>query len=171
MDRMASIELALKNEKTEMEFYQNESKRSRNPLAAAMFESLARDEEEHMRRIAVLHDKLVAKGSWPKNMPIEVRGTNVRQVLDEMVQKVGSKQEHSDDDVKALEKAITFEAKGTKFYADLAASCVNPMEKNLFEFLSQIEREHHLSLTDSLEYLKNPEDWMKLHERSLLDGA
>jgi rubrerythrin len=171
MDRMSSIELALKNEQTEMEFYKNEARRSKNPLARTMFENLAKDEEEHMTRISGLHQKLVSSGSWPEDVPIEVQDTNVREVLDGLVKQQGSDADHDRDDEQALERAAEFEAKGAQFYADLAQLCDNPMEKNFFSFLSRIEKEHHLSVTDSLAYLKDPQAWMMEHERSGLDGA
>jgi rubrerythrin len=171
MDRMSSIELALKNEQTEMEFYLHEARRSKNPLAQTMFTSLAKDEEEHMTRIRSLHDKLVSDGSWPEDVPIEVQDTNVREVLDGMVKKQGSAADHDQDDEQALQRAADFEAKGAKFYSDLAEQCENPMEKNFFSFLSRIEKEHHLSVTDSLAYLRDPQAWMMEHERSGLDGA
>ena len=105
MDRMSSIELALKNEKTEMEFYLNESRRSKNPLATAMFQTLARDEKEHMTRIQGLHEKLLAGGGWPRDVRIEVAGTDIREVLDGLVSKTGSAESHDDDDIQALENA------------------------------------------------------------------
>lgn len=171
MDYMASVELALKNEKTEMEFYLNEASRSKNELAKAMFHQLAKDEQEHMNRIRELHQKLTADGKWPADMPIQVAGTDIRKVLDETVQKTGSAKDHDDDDIAALEKAAEFEAKGAKFYTDLAGSCDNPMEKNFFEFLAGIEREHRLSIKDSLAYLEDPEAWMMQAGRAGLDGA
>lgn len=171
MDRMASIELALKNEQTEMDFYLNEARRSKNPLARTMFNSLARDEEEHMTRIRALHDQLVSGGSWPVDVPIEVQGTKIREVLDGLVEKQGSAADHDRDDEQALERAAEFEARGSKFYSDLAGICENPMETNFFSFLSRIEKEHHLSVVDSLAYLRDPQAWMMEHERSGLDGA
>lgn len=171
MERMPSIELALKNEKTEMDFYLNEAARSRNQLAQKMFSTLAQDEQEHMQRIQGLYDKLRADGSWPQDVPIEVRGTNVREVLDGLVGRSGSARDHDDDDLAALDKAAAFEAQGAEFYADLAQACTNPMEKNFFQFLSRIEKEHHLSVTDSLAYLRDPEAWMMQHERAHFDGA
>jgi rubrerythrin len=171
MDRMSSIELALKNEQTEMEFYRHEARRSKNPLARTMFENLAKDEEEHMTRIRTLHQKLVSGGSWPEDVPIEVRGTNIREVLDGLVRKQGSGENHDRDDMQALDQAAEFEAKGARFYSNLAGQCDNPMEKNFFSFLSRIEKEHHLSVTDSLAYLRDPQAWMMEHERSGLDGA
>jgi len=171
MDRMASIELALKNEETEMHWYQDQAKRSQNPLARAMFQNLARDEAEHMRRIRGLHEKLLSDGSWPQDLPIEVAGTEITKTLNERVADTGSAESHDHDDEVALRKAIEFEGKGEQFYKDLAAACDNPQERQFFTFLSEIEREHRLSLTDSLAYLEDPEGWNEQHERVHLDGA
>ncbi len=171
MDRMASIELALKNEDTEMKWYLHEAQRSRNPLAKAMFQNLAKDEAEHKTRIQALHARLLRDGSWPQDMPIEVAGTDIKKTLEGMLRHKGAEAAHDHDDLVALEKAIDFEAKGARFYAELAQACQNPMERSFFEFLARIEREHHLSLADSLAYLKDPQAWMLEHERAGLDGA
>ena len=171
MERMASIELALKNETMEREFYLNEAKRSKNPLAQAMFAQLAKDEEEHMHRIRGLHEKLIGAGNWPKDVPLQVAGTDIKKVLDTLVAKAGSDKEHDGNDLAALRKALDFESKGEKLYTDLAKICENPMERNFFGFLAKIEREHHLSIADTLSYLEDPAAWMMQHERAGLDGA
>lgn len=171
MDRMSSIELALKNEQTEMEYYRHEASRSRNPLARAMFETLARDEEEHMKRIRSLQGKLLSQGTWPQDVPIEVAGTDIGEVLHHLVHQAGSHQDHDHDDMAALEKAAEFEGKGAKFYADLSAACSHPMEKSFFKFLATIETEHLRTIQYSIGYLKDPEAWMAEHERSHLDGG
>ena len=170
MDRMASIELALQNEKSEMEFYLQEAKRSKNETTKKLFTQIAADEQEHIARIKNLHGKLVSAGNWPEDVPIEVKGTTVREILAALPAKA-SKKSHDDDDIKALNKAIEFEKKGSKFYADLAAACHNRMEKNFFEFLSRIESEHFRSLSDTLLYFTEPESWFREKERSGFDGA
>ena len=171
MDRMASIELAMRNEKTEMEWYLNESERSNNPLAKKLFVTLANDEKEHMTRIKGLHAKLTGEGAWPEDLPLDVAGTCVKDVLDELLGKVGSAEGHDDDDLAALNRASNFEDKGSKFYAELAGECENPQERKFFSFLSGIEREHYLSIKDSLFYLEDPEGWTESKERQGLDGA
>jgi rubrerythrin len=163
MDRMSSIELAMMNEQKEMEYYSRHAERSQNALAKAMFKTLARDEAEHMKRIKGLHSKLTAAGSWPLDVRIEVAGTNVKRVLEELVGTEGSAEGSTADDVAAIEQGIQFETGGEKLYAELAKVCENPMEKTFFEFLSGIEREHRLSLTDTLHYLEDPESWMEKH--------
>lgn len=171
MDRMATIELALKNEKQEMAYYQAEAKRSRNPLAKAMFDNLAADEHEHMVRIQRLHDRLVGEGAWPKDVPIEVAGTQIQETLAANATKASTKADHDDDDEKAIEKAIAFEGAGERLYRSLAEESTNAQEKTFFAFLAGIEREHRLSLVDSLEYLKDPQAWLEKHEKISLDGA
>ena len=170
MDKMSSIELAIKNETTEMEYYQNEAKRSKNPVAQKLFMTLAEDEKEHMTRLRGLHEKLTADGSWPEDVPIEVAGTDVKQTLEGITRGQGTS-EHDDDDIAALNKGIEFEQNGSKFYAELAESCDNPQEQKFFEFLARIEREHMLSIKDSLFYLEDPEGWLEEKERIGLDGG
>lgn len=171
MDRMSSIELAIKNETAEMEFYLEQAKRSRNKLAKAMFENLAEDEKEHMTRLKGLHKKLVADGSWPEDVPIEVAGTNISNVLETLAKLPASAVDCDAADIEALKKGENFESNGSKFYATLADACANPAESEFFRFLSGIEREHMLSIQDSIYYLEDPEGWMESKGRAGLDGA
>jgi rubrerythrin len=171
MDRMASMELAINNEREEMAFYNNESARSKNPVAKALFKTLAEEEQEHMDRIAALHKKLTSAGSWPENVALEVSGTNVKKALSDFRRDLTSTQEHDDNDITALKKSIDSEAGASKLYAGLAAACTNKKEKTFFAFLSEIEHEHMMSLQDSLAYLEDPESWLEAQEHSGLDGA
>lgn len=170
MDRMSSIELALQNEQSEMEFYLREAERSRNETAKKMFALIAKDEEEHMTRIRGLHAKLVGGGTWPADVPIDVKGTTIRDIIRSLPAKA-RKEDHDDNDIMALKKAMEFESRGSKFYSDLAAGSSNRMEKNFFEFLSHIENEHYRSLADTLMYLTDPESWFREREKGGLDGA
>jgi rubrerythrin len=72
--------------------------------------------------------------------------------------------------MEAVKIAIDFETKGEKFYGDLAKSVENPMEKNFYEFLASIEREHRLSLQDTLEYFEDPAGWFRIKEKLHVDG-
>ncbi len=170
MEKMRSIEMALKNEETEMKFYLNEAERSKNPTAKNIFTLIAKDEEEHMARIKSLYEKLVSEKKWPEDIPIDVKGTNVRETLGNLVKNAG-KEEHNKDDIDALKEAIEFEKNGAKFYSDLASKCKNPMEINFFTFLAGIEKEHSLALSDTLLYLEDPDSWFLEHEHSSLDGG
>mgnify|MGYP003572540499 CR=1 FL=1 len=171
MDRISSIELALKNEQAEMEYYLSHARRSNNPLARRLFETLAADEQEHMTRIRGLHEKLLTDGSWPEDMPIQVAGTNIKEALAAVSRLGDEASNHDGDDLAALRQGIEFEQGGSKFYAELSEACDNPQEARFFRFLAGIEREHLLSIQDSLFYLEDPEGWLEAQERQSLDGA
>jgi rubrerythrin len=171
MDRMSSIELAMKNEQAEKEFYLGHAKRTRNAVARILFEALAADEDEHKKRLATLYNKLKSDGAWPETVPIEVAGTDVRRRLAAAERGSEEASRHDGDDLDALRKAESFEAAGGALYGNLAAACANPQEKAFFHFLAGIEREHLLSVRDSIAYLEDPQGWLSARERSGLDGA
>lgn len=154
-----------------MVYYQKQAARSQSAIAKALFETLAREEKEHMTRIRALHEKLLQDGSWPEEVPIEVAGTNVKAVLAEVRKKPASPGQHDSDDLAALNKSMKFEQTGARFYRELAEKCDNPQEARFFSFLSEIEREHMLSIKDSIYYLEDPEGWLQSKERGGLDGA
>lgn len=155
MERIASIELAFKNEQTERDFYLREESRSNNKMAKEVFAQLAQEEEEHMSRVGALHQKLVKDGSWPKDVPLKVAGSNVKDVIDHLIDNEGSHEGHDENDLEALKIAIHFEAKAVELYKRIAGECESTTEKNFFTFLAEIEQEHHDSLTTMLRFLKN----------------
>jgi rubrerythrin len=171
MDRISSIELAMKNEQSEKEFYLNQARRTKNVVARVLFEALAEDEDEHKRRLAKLHETLKRDGAWPENVPIEIAGTSVRQKIDAVGRGTTDVAAHDGDDLAALRKSESFESAGADFYRNLAEACTNPQEAEFFRFLSKIEREHLMSVRDSIYYLEDPSGWLASRERSGLDGA
>jgi rubrerythrin len=172
MERVSSIELATKNEEIEMEYYFQQAKRSMNPVVKALFKNLAVEEHLHKKQIETLHHKLTKDGSWPEDVPIEVDGTNIHAVLDNLLSEKSpaAQVDYDDDDVAALQKAVEFEAEAAKFYAELADACTNPQEEKFFRTLSGIEREHMLSIKDSLFYLEDPQGWLEEKEGQNLEG-
>jgi rubrerythrin len=73
--------------------------------------------------------------------------------------------------MKAVKIAVDFETKGEIFYSNLAKSVEEPVEKNFYELLASIEREHRLSLEDTYEYFQDPAGWYRIKERHHIDGA
>jgi len=171
MERISTIELAIRNEQTEKAFYLNEARRTSNPVARLLFEELAHDEDLHMRKLVALNDKLKSDGVWPADVPLEVDGTNIKQKLKSFLLNEISKPAHDMSDLEALHKAEGFEANGAVFYKNLAVACSDAREKSFFDFLAGIEREHLMSIKNSIFYLEDPSGWLAEHERSGLDGA
>ena len=170
-ERIKALEVALNNESRERDFYLKHGERTRNSLGKSMFASIASDEDEHYNRILNLHKRLIQDGKWPETVPIQVKGTEVKNILNKFVASVDTSSKADTGDTEAVKIAIDFETKGEKFYSDLAKNVDNPMEKKFYEFLASIEREHRLSLQDTLEYFQDPAGWFRIKERHHIDGA
>ena len=170
-ERIKSLEVALNNEEGERNFYLKHQERTNNPVGRLMFGTLANDESEHYQRILKLHDKLKKEGKWPDTIPLQVNGTEVKSVLQKVIKSVDNQPETNKDDIEAIQIAVEFEGKGVELYENLANSVDDPLEKEFYGMLASIEREHFLSLQDTLEYFQDPEGWYQTKEKPHLDGG
>ena len=170
-ERIDALQVALNNEAREKEFYEKNAERTKNPLGKMMFAQIASEEDEHFKRILTLHKRLKNEGKWPETIPIEVNGTEVKDVLKKFVESVDTSAKADENDLQAVKTALDFETKGELFYGDLAKKVDNPREKKFYEFLSSIEREHRLSLEDTLEFFQDPSGWYRIKEKHTLDGG
>jgi rubrerythrin len=164
MKRISTIELAIENEKREMDFYLNEAKHSLNPMAKYMFETLAADEQDHINLLRKLHSELVKKDAWPTQVSVKIGKTNILKSLEILVKRHGSTHEHVDTDIDALKKSISFEDKAADFYAKIARETQVPEEAEFFNYLSKAERDHMSAIRDTLLYVENPSKWKAVHE-------
>ena len=169
--RVEALDTALRNEQNEREFYLKHAGRTRNPVGKAMFQRIADDELEHYQRLKALHEKWEKKDKWPETLPLTVRNTNIQSLLRDLIRKVEESPLADTDDLKAVDIAAAFEAKGAEAYIELSRSVADGKEKAFFELLASMEREHYLSLKDFEEYMKDPSSWFTKSEHHGLDGA
>ena len=170
-DRIKALEVALNNESRERDFYLKHKDRTTNPHGKFMFASIASDEDEHYRRILELHGRLQKDGKWPETIPLQVKGTKVKEVIQKLVDSVDKSSMADRDDLEAVKIAIDFETKGEMFYNNLAKNVEAGNEKKFYELLASMEKEHRLSLEDTYEYFKDPADWYRIKEKHHIDGA
>ena len=168
--KIKAIEIALKNERRERDFYLQQSEKSGDPLGKKMFATMADEEEEHARYLEELHQKLQATGEWPGEISVVINETNVPKVLDELTDKVNPGNTATADDKEAIRIAIDFENEAYKFYTDLIKRADSADEKKLFGILASLELEHMNSLKDTLLYFENPTAWFAQSEKPTLDG-
>ncbi|MCK9390206.1 MAG: ferritin family protein [Syntrophales bacterium] len=170
-DRLNALDVALKNEMREHEFYLKNVARTKNPVGKIMFQQIAAEELEHYERLKQLHESWSKDKKWPDTVPLKVKETIVKDILKDFIKKAANAPAGDADDLKALEEAIDFEGQGATYYARLRDNVTEPKEKAFFELLANIEHEHYVSLKDTEEYLKDPASWFRKAERSGLDGA
>jgi rubrerythrin len=170
-ERLNALEVALNNEIREREFYLEHAKRTKNPLGKKMFQQIGNDELEHYERLKQLHQKWVKQETWPETVPLKVKDTIVKDILLKFIKKADKTSKGDSDDLAAIRTALEFEAKGSKFYAELRDSVKNPKEKDFFNLLSKMESEHYASLRDTEEYFIDPASWFRRTEHHMFDGG
>ncbi|MCK9275924.1 MAG: ferritin family protein [Syntrophales bacterium] len=170
-ERLNALKIALQNEEREREFYLLHEKKTNNSLGKAMFREIANDELEHYKRLQELYSVWEKEGKWPESIPLNVKNTNVKEVLRDALEKTAKLPPGDDDDLTAVRTAIEFESRGVRYYSELRDSVANPIEKDFFNLLAMIENEHFLSLKDTEEFLTDPASWYRKKERHTLDGA
>ena len=170
-DRLNALQVALNNEKTEHEFYLKNSQRTKNPVGKAMFQQIAGEELEHYERLKQLHENWEKAKKWPDTVPLKVKDTLVKTLLKKAAKDFPAKTKGDADDLKAVQTAIAFEAKGAEYYAKLRDSVTDQKEKAFFNLLADIEHEHYVSLKDTEQYMIDPASWFREKEEGGLDGA
>lgn len=169
--RLNALEVALNNELREREFYLLHAEKTQNSLTKAMFEQIAGEEKEHYERLQQIHEKWSENKKWPETVPLKVKGTIVGDVLKDMLRNVAVLPAGDVSDLEAIGRAIEFEGRGARFYAQLRDEVPDAKEKAFFGLLADIEHEHFKSLKDTEEFLLDPAQWYRKHESPRLDGA
>jgi rubrerythrin len=170
-ERLNALQVALNNEMREHKFYLTNAQRTKNPVGKAMFQQIAGEELEHYERLKQLHESWEKAKKWPETVPLKVKDTIVKSLMKEAAKKATAKAKGDADDLKAVQTAIEFEAKGTEYYANLRDSVTDQKEKSFFNLLANIEHEHYVSLKDTEQYLIDPATWFREKEEGGLDGA
>ncbi len=170
-EKLDALKLALTNELKEKEFYLKHAERTSNALGKEMFLSIAGDEDEHYSRLIELYSKLEERETWPEDFSTDISSSKVSDILSKVIDDAMKAEEVDVEDEKAVEVAIAFEGEAEKFYSGLAEKADNEKEKKFFELLSSMEREHRLSLQDTLDYFKDPQGWLERKGGRHLDGA
>jgi rubrerythrin len=155
-----ALKVALTNEMRERDFYLKNAERTKNPLGRAMFQQIADEELEHFQKLKELHEKWQAEGKWPETVPVEVRGSLVKDILEDALEKIEQVVQTDEDELRAIRKAMDFEAKGVSYYTRLRDEATDPRVKGFFDLLAAVEHEHYLSLKETEKYLSDPASWI-----------
>ena len=169
--RINALAFALENEEKEREFYLVNARRTKNMAGKNMFKQIADEEREHYEVLRALHGKWEKQKKWPATVPLAVKKSLAGSILQAMSGKKSARITGSEDDLKAVRTAIDFEARGVALYTKLEKESIDPKEKEFFNLIASVERDHLLSLRDTQEFLTDPASWYQNMEKPMLDGA
>lgn len=166
-----ALKAAVQMEEEGKKFYNKSGEGCDNLLAKNLFLHLAKAEDIHIRKINEVYKAVRSKSAWPQKETVFKQEKSLKSVFREAVDEMGKSCQIASSELEALKTAMTLEDKSYSFYTSRTAEATSSAEKSFYQALAGEEREHHLLLLDSYEYLIDPSSWFLKNERWGLDGA
>jgi Fur family ferric uptake transcriptional regulator len=138
-----ALELTLAIERRGYTFYTNASRKTKNDSGRLMFQRLAAEESDHLRRLQQEHRSLLQQNEWLKREPARLPLS--RKIAEEIfpqkeLLKVEVKDETSDLD--ALNIAMDLERRSHQFFKDFAQQMGDAGGKKIFMEFAKDEESH-----------------------------
>jgi rubrerythrin len=138
-----ALELTLAIERRGYTFYTNASRKTKNDSGRLMFQRLAAEESDHLRRLQQEHRSLLQENDWLKREPSRLPLS--RKIAEEIFpQKELLKVEVKDEtsDVDALNIAMDLERRSHQFFKDFAHHITDSSGKKIFLEFAKDEESH-----------------------------
>jgi len=138
-----ALELTLAIERRGYTFYTNASRKTKNGSGRLMFQRLAAEESDHLRRLQAEHQSLMRKNEWLKREPARLPLS--RKIVEEIfpqkeLLKIEVKDETSDLD--ALNIAMNLERRSHQFFTDFAKQISDANGRKVFMEFAKDEESH-----------------------------
>jgi rubrerythrin len=164
---------AIAFEEEGIRFFAERAEAAPSSLERGIFRSLAKDEAGHKAYLLKLRDDLVKthdlaaltvdEGSPEHRSPREIFEASLASAQDPYQAEA--------EELEILRGAMEVEKRGYAMYSGAAAKVDSPQARELFLHLAAEEQHHFQLLSNTLEYLANPEGWHGYDESPMLDGG
>lgn len=138
-----ALELTLAIERRGYTFYSNASRKTKNDSGRLMFQRLAAEESDHVRRLQAERQSLLEKHEWLKREPARLPLS--RKIVEEIFpQKELLKIEVKDytSDLDALNIAMNLERRSHQFFTDFAKEISDAKGRKIFMDFAKDEESH-----------------------------
>jgi Fur family transcriptional regulator, ferric uptake regulator len=138
-----ALELTLAIERRGYTFYTNASRKTKNTSGRRMFQRLAAEESDHLRRLQQEHRSLLEQNEWLKHQPARLPLS--RKIVEEIFpQKELLKIEVKDEttDIEALNIAMNLERRSHQFFKDFASQISDTDGRKVFMDFAADEESH-----------------------------
>ena len=138
-----ALELTLAIERRGLTFYTNASRKTKSDSGRLMFQRLAAEESDHLRRLQAEHQSLLDKNEWLKREPARLPLS--RKIVEEIfpqkeLLKIEVKDETSEID--ALNIAMNLERRSHQFFTDFANQISDENGRKIFMNFAKDEESH-----------------------------
>jgi Fur family ferric uptake transcriptional regulator len=138
-----AMEVTLNIERLGVTFYTNASKKTRDDNGRRMFQRLAAEESEHLRRLQKEYQNLIQENEWLKREPARLPVN--RKVAQELIpQKDLLRMQVHDDttEIEALNIAMRLERRSHRFFKDFAEQLSDSSSRKVFMEIAREEQLH-----------------------------
>jgi Fur family ferric uptake transcriptional regulator len=152
-----ALELILAIERRGYTFYTNASRKTKNGSGRLMFQRLAAEESDHLRRLQEERATLLAKNEWLKREPARLPLS--RKIVEEIFpEKELLKIEVKDgtSDLEALNIAMNLERRSHQFFTDFATQISDSNGRKVFMAFAKDEESHLKALVAEYNSLTRP---------------
>lgn len=166
------LEDAIKFEEEGMAFFKEREKSAPSAVERSVFASLVTDEAGHRAYLVKMRDKMLADNDVGAiKLAGDDAGRGARAIFVGAMEAVADSDPYSTDELEVLRGALEVERRGYKMYTDAAKNVTAAAAKETFTHLANEELEHFRLLSNTLEYLSNPEGFHGYDEGPMLDGG
>ena len=166
-----ALQIAIQMETNGKEYYLKTSRESNNELGKKLLESLATEEDTHRQKFEWIYDAIRNTRKWPAIDFQPDGGKGLRIIFARATEEASSNIKTLATELEAVQTAMDMENKTRDFYKSQGGNATHDAERDFYETLAAEEREHHLTLLDYYEYLKDPAGWFVRKEHPSLDGG
>jgi len=138
-----ALELTLAIERLGLTFYTNASRKTKNDRGRQMFQRLAAEESDHLRRLQAEHRALLEENQWLRREPTRLPVS--RKIAQEIFpQKELLRLQVTDEmtELEALDLAMDLERRSHKFFEAFAKQLTDPNGRKAFLDFAKAEEAH-----------------------------
>lgn len=162
---------ALKMEERGETFYESAKNQCVNKQGRDILQMLQADEIVHKYRVTMLYESIASGKGWDVKLLAEKADLKKLNAFFDRLSKKQSKEIAADiSDLKAMDIGIDFELKAINFYERHLSEAANPTEQAFLKLMINEERSHYDALSDMKLFLIDPTSWLRIKEKSGLDG-
>lgn len=169
---LMALDKAMEVERQGKVFYEEAATRIKDAAGKEVFQTLAKDEVEHIRLLQAEYDQIRDESEWMALDEAKVCEPQAPLKLFPSKNDAALVIPANATDADALKLAMAFEENGYKAYAKDRKETDDPKGKKVFGFLAKQENNHYVFLQKTLDYLSNEGAWyFDEQEFPMFDGG
>jgi rubrerythrin len=169
---LTALEKAMETARKGRVFYAEAAEHVKDPMGKAVFQTLSRDQEEHLRLLQAEHEAISNDQDWMELEEAKVCEPLTPLKLYPEKQDAALMIAADATDLDALALAMKYEEQGYDMYVAAGAETDDPKGKKVFDFLATQANSHYAFLQKTHEYLTSEGAWyFDEQEFPMFDGG